>query len=176
MIYEPAEDSFLIEKSVKQFAEGKSALDMGTGSGILAEVALATGAKSVLAVDVNQEAVNNVKQKGINTRHSDLFSNISEKFDLIIFNPPYLPKTKDEDAESEKITTGGTHGYEIIKKFLIQARAHLNPNGKILILFSSLTGRERVDKILQENNYKFKCLETNKLFFEELYVYETSID
>ena len=171
MIYEPAEDSFLIEKYVKHFAEGRSVLDMGTGSGILAEVALAVGAKSVLAVDINQEAVNYVKQKGVNTRLSDLFSTISKKFDLIIFNPPYLPKTKDEDTESETITTGGQQGHEIIERFLIQAKAHLNEDGKIILLFSSLTGRKQIDKILKENNYKFKCLETKKLFFEELFVY-----
>ena len=112
MIYEPSEDSFLIEKCVKQFAEGKSVLDMDTGLGILAEVALTIRAKSVLAADINPEAVANLKQKGIPTRHSDLFSTISEKFDLIIFNTPYLPKTKNEDEESETITTGGAKGHE----------------------------------------------------------------
>lgn len=170
MIYEPAEDSFLIEKYVKQFSKNKSVLDLGTGSGILALAAKTSGAKSILATDINPEAIRSLP-KNIPSRVSNLFSNIKESFDLIIFNPPYLPKTENEDQESETITTGGAQGHEIIQKFLEQAKSHLNPHGKILLLFSSLTGREKIDNLLKKLNYKSKCLETKNLFFEELYVY-----
>ncbi|MDP3986789.1 MAG: methyltransferase, partial [Nanoarchaeota archaeon] len=153
-------------------AKNKNVLDVGTGSGILAIAAKVAGAKSVLAVDINKEATNYVKAKGINSRVSDLFSNIKEKFDLIVFNPPYLPKDNLEDDDSETTTTGGKHGHEIISRFLQEAKTHLTKNGRILLLFSSLTGRENVDKVLRENNYHFNTLETQKLFFEELYVYE----
>ena len=66
MIYEPAEDSFLLQKYVKKYAKGK-VLDMGTGSGIQAEAA-----KDVLAVDVNPECVEYVKKKGIRAIVSNL--------------------------------------------------------------------------------------------------------
>src|SRR3989344_2463782 len=95
--------------------------------------------KNVLAVDVDEESVNYVKKKGIKAKISDLFSNVAGKFDLIIFNPPYLPDEKLEDEKSKRITTGGKHGYEILEKFFSQANEHLNKNGKILIVFSSLT-------------------------------------
>ena len=92
MIYEPSEDSYLLAKYVDKFSKGK-VLDLGTGSGIQAETAL-KHTKEVLATDISKEAVKFVKKKGIKARISDLFSNINEKFDLIIFNPPYLPREK----------------------------------------------------------------------------------
>ena len=171
MIYEPDEDSFLLVKQVKRLAKNKKVLDVGTGLGILAETALKAGARDVLAADIDKEVVEFVKDKGIKAKVSDLFSKINEKFDLIIFNPPYLPEDELEDKDIRNITTGGKHGYEILEKFLIRAKYYLNKNGEILIVFSSLTNKEKVDSILKENNYNFRCLETKKLFFEELYVY-----
>lgn len=171
MIYEPDEDSFLLVKQVKRLAKSKKILDVGTGFGILAETALKFGAKDVLAVDIDKEVIEFVKSKGINAKVSDLFSNVYERFDLIIFNPPYLPEDDLEDKDIRNVTTGGKYGYEILEKFLIQAKNYLNKGGEILIVFSSLTNKEKIDSILKKNNYKFKCLETKKLFFEELYVY-----
>ena len=92
-------------------------------------------------------------------------------FDLIIFNPPYLPDEKLEDEKSKRITTGGKHGYEILEKFFSQANEHLNKNGKILIVFSSLTNKNKVNKLIKKNDFKFQLLESKKLFFEELYCY-----
>ena len=169
MIYEPKEDSFLLAKYVKKFAFGK-VLDIGTGSGILAEVAL-KNTKNVLAIDINQECVNYIKKKDINAKFSDLFSNINEKFDLIIFNPPYLPEEELEDEEGKLITTGGKYGYEILERFFSQVNNYLNENGKILIVFSSLTNKNKINKIIKKNNFKFKLLEKQKIFFETLYCY-----
>ena len=169
MIYDPEEDSFLLAKYVDKFAEGK-VLDIGTGSGIQAETAL-RHTKDVLAVDINKESIEFVKKKGIKAKHSDLFSNIKEKFDLIIFNPPYLPEEKLEDDKSKRITTGGKNGYEILKRFFSQANRYLNKNGKILIVFSSLTNKKKINEVTKRNNFKFKLLEVKKIFFEKLYCY-----
>jgi len=167
MIYEPQEDSLLLQKYVKIYAKGR-VLDIGGGGGILAETALGERCK-VVATDISKEAVEFMKKKGINAIVSDLFENVKERFDLIIFNPPYLPEDKNEPLDSKIATTGGKKGYEIIDRFLKDAKRFLNKNGKILIVFSSLTGN--VDKILQRYGYKFKCLEKKRLFFEILYVY-----
>ena len=169
MIYERSEDSELLAKYVEEYAKGK-VLDIGTGSGIQAEAALRF-TKNVLAVDVDEESVNYVKKKGIKAKISHLFSNVAGKFDLIIFNPPYLPDEKLEDEKSKRITTGGKHGYEILEKFFSQANEHLNKNGKILIVFSSLTNKNKVNKLIKKNDFKFQLLESKKLFFEELYCY-----
>lgn len=167
MIYEPAEDSFLLQKYVKKHAHGK-VLDMGTGSGIQALTALEK-TKDVLAVDIHPSAVKLLKKKGINAKISDLFSNVKGKFDLIIFNPPYLPADKREDADSARSTTGGKKGYELIEKFLKQAKKFLKKDGKILIVFSSLTGN--VLGLFKKYGYEFKKLEEKKVFMETLYVY-----
>lgn len=167
MIYEPAEDSFLLQKYVKKFAKGK-VLDMGTGSGIQA-ITAKEKTDSVLAVDINSEAVKLVKDKGICAQVSNLFSNVNGKYDLIIFNPPYLPEDDLEDEESKKITTGGKEGYEVLESFLKKAKFFLNPRGKILIVVSSLTGN--VESLFKKYDYKFDCLEKKKIFFEELKIY-----
>lgn len=165
MIYEAREDSFLLMKHIKDYAKGEI-LDIGTGSGILAKEASKYG--NVLAIDIDQEALDLVKKLGIKTRKSDLFSNIKESFDLIIFNPPYLPEDQEEDQESKKITAGGKKGHEIIERFFSQVKKYLKKDGKILIVFSSLSGD--VFKIIKKYNFEYKILEKEKLFFEELCV------
>jgi len=166
MIYEPADDSFLLNKYVKKFAKGK-VLDLGCGSGIQSLTAL-ENTKDVLACDISKEAVDYCRKKGINAICSDLFSNINEKFDFIIFNPPYLPKD-DVDRELSIALSGGEKGNELIERFLKDAKKYLKKNGKILIVFSSLT--PDVLKLFKKYNYKFKKLDQLSFFFERIYVY-----
>ena len=167
MIYEPREDSFLLQKFVKQFAKGK-VLDLGTGSGIQALTALES-TPDVLAADINPEAVSHAQKQGIQAVKSDLFSNIEETFDIIIFNPPYLPDVDVEDPESRLITTGGPKGHELLERFLKEAKQHLKKDGKILIVVSSLTGD--IPKLVKEQEYTCEKLGEEKVPFETLIVY-----
>ena len=143
-------------------------LDLGTGSGIQAQEAKRLEA-NVLASDINPKCVKHVSNLGIKTIQSNLFENIKEKFDLIIFNPPYLPEEPLEPEDSKLSTTGGKKGNEILIKFLKQAKQHLNKNGKIIIVFSSLT--PKVDETLKKLNYNFKKLDEQKIDFEMLLTY-----
>ncbi len=164
MIYEPREDSFLLEKYVKKLAFGK-VLDMGTGSGIQTLTALEK-TKDVLAVDIDDEAVEFVKKLKIKAIKSDLFENIKCKFDLIIFNAPYLPDSKYKDAALD----GGKNGYEVIERFLKDAQKYLRANGKILLVYSSLSKPMKIKQIIKEKGVSEEILEEKKLGFEELYV------
>ena len=172
MIYTPKEDSLLLAEVTKKYSKKKKVLDLGTGSGFLAKISLDAGAKSVLAADISQEAVEYAKSQGLNAVQSDLFSNINEKFDLIIFNPPYLPFDSREDEESRKITTGGEKGDEILLKFFSQAPLYLNENGVILVVLSSLTPKNRIKNVLNKNNFKFRIVLSKSYFIETLEVWE----
>lgn len=176
MIYEPAEDSFLLEKTLKKYVFGKDVLDMGAGSGILSKSAISNGAKSVISADINSEAIENLKLQGIKAIKSNLFSKIKKKFDLIIFNPPYLPEDSREDNESKIITTGGKEGDELIVEFLNQSIKFLNPHGKILLLISSLTPVERITNKIKELGLYQKIIESKKVFFEKLEVWEIGLN
>lgn len=174
MIYEPREDSELLKRHIGKYAKGK-VLDMGTGSGVLALQA-ALSARKVIACDINKDAVAGLKKatiqnKKIKVVESNLFSNIHTKFDLIIFNPPYLPEDKNESRETAIATCGGKKGYELIVKFLSQAWDYLTSNGRILLLFSSLTHQAVVDKAILQNHFLSTLLGTESHFFETLYVY-----
>jgi len=170
MIYEPEEDSYLLEKQVKKYAKkGMKVLDLGTGSCIQALAAKENGAE-VLAADINPEAVNLAKAKGIKSIKSDLFSKVKGKFDLIILNPPYLPEEAYEDKATKLFTTGGKQGHELIERFLKEAKKHLNKDGMILLVFSTLTGN--VENLFKKYDYEFKKLDSKKVFFEEIFVYE----
>ena len=172
-MYQPAEDSLLLEKHVADLAKGK-VLDIGTGLGIQALAASRNNSvKSIIAADIDPVTVAYCKRNlpsKIKVIKSDLFSNISGKFDTIIFNPPYLPEEKELKIK-DKALYGGRFGYELIEKFFAQANKHLNKNSKILMVFSSITGKSKVDAIIKKSGFKPKLLDKQHVFFEDLFVY-----
>lgn len=178
MVYLPAEDSYLLRTWVEEFAKG-TVLDIGTGTGIQA-IAASKNAAKVIAVDLNPNALEYAKHQAevmditnIEFRQSDLFSAVkpSEKFDMIVFNPPYLP---EHPYDKEIDTTGGKHGYETIFLFLEQAKNHLKPLGKILMIFSSFSKPEKILEKARSLGYKFSLLQKKHISFEDLFVYEFS--
>ncbi len=177
-VYEPAEDSYLLQKYVRQYALGR-VLDMGTGSGILALTAMANSTVHyILAVDNDAEPVRQLQEKirkeklrKMEALQSDLFAAVKGKFNLMIFNPPYLPQEKGRHKElKDTAVYGGKKGWETIQRFMAQASEHLFPDGKLLLLFSSLTDKHKVGQILKNYLFEFQELDRQKLFFEEVYV------
>ena len=180
-IYEPAEDSYLMSetlamelpKLLNKNPELKL-LEIGVGSGINLQTTLNVGVKrdNIFGSDINKKAVSHCKKLGFHVILSDLFSNIDGKFDLIVFNPPYLPLDEKEPRKSRVATTGGLHGNELIIKFLKEARKHLNREGRIFIITSSLA-QDVNFKIL---GYKAKEVSSVKLFFEELSLWKLDLN
>ena len=142
---------------------------MGSGSGIQAETCLKLGFKKVLCADIDKESLEFLKNQKLKTKKSNLFSNIKSKFDLIIFNPPYLPEDK---FDKQKDTTGGKKGDETILRFLKQAKNHLKKDGKILLVLSSFTPKTKINQAIRQNKYKKIKLAEKNIFFEKLFVYE----
>lgn len=169
-IYQPSDDSYFFADFLKKYFKSHkitSHLDMGTGSGILAK----TSAKflspdSILAADINPDAIKALQDEKFQTIKSDLFKNIPGKFDLITFNAPYLPLDSREPKSSQLATTGGKRGDEVSIKFLKQAKQHLNPKGKIFLLISSLTPMDKLEK------FNPKIVAKKKIFMEELLILE----
>ncbi len=178
-VYCPREDSLLLAKVLeKEELKGKHALEVGCGSGLLSIIMSKSNAK-VTAVDVSRDAVatarENAERNGVALAcfESDLFSSVTSSFDLIVFNPPYLPEGDDKYLEKEKRhLIGGRTGREVISKFIVQAKAHLNNNGKILLLISSLTGEKDVMDLFHAQGFKTKIAARENIPWEELVVIE----
>lgn len=185
-IYQPAEDSFLmsnfVDKVIKKETPEKI-LDMGSGSGIQAQTCINAGAipENIILVDIDKESIKFLKTKFPKSKiiQSDLFEAfegrlnvkgnlVHLRFDLIIFNPPYLPEDLREPKDSKTVTTGGKKGNEIILRFLKQAKKHLKKDGKILLITSSLSEDINFEKLC----YKAKEIGCEKLFFEKLCILE----
>lgn len=174
MVYQPAEDSYLLndilKKEIPLLIDENSDLrflEIGSGSGVHLETARELGIKkeNIFAVDIDEKSVLHCSSLGFNCRRSDLFENVEGKFDIIIFNPPYLPQDSREPCDSQTATTGGIKGCEIINRFLSEAKNYLKKDGKVYLITSSLS-----DKI-EWGDWNKILLGSEKLFFEELFVW-----
>ena len=172
-VYEPCEDSFLLAQAALSIIKNsEKILEVGCGSGIIsASIKNKTKAR-ITGVDINPYAAKCTKENGVETIRGDLLSCIKGKFDIIIFNPPYLP-TNDEERTSDWINValdGGNDGREIINRFLVEACDHLAENGRILMLVSSFTGIEEVKSRMISLGYYVEEISKERYNFEELLV------
>ena len=177
-VYQPAEDTYLLADNL-QVERMSRALEVGTGTGFIAILA-AKKARMVIATDINSHALdcavkNIITNKAFNVelRMGDIFEPVeNEKFDLILFNTPYLPSDED-DVVGDKLDAawnGGPSGREVIDRFLDGVKDHLNPGGKVQLVQSSLSGNEETLKNLEEFGFKASITAREKCFFEEIVV------
>lgn len=173
-VYNPSDDSELLLRVV-EVSPGERFLEMGTGSGLVAIHAAKAGAQ-VTAADSNPHAIEcarrNAARNGVRIELvlSDLFENVHGLFDVIAFNPPYLPGSPRSTSWIERAWSGGEEGNELILRFLQSAWRHLLPGGRIYLILSSLGGLMPVLKAARER-YALEMLEEKHMFFESIFAY-----
>lgn len=180
-IYQPAEDSYLMSRILKEKIpellnknKNLNFLEIGAGSGIHLQTALNSGIKkeNIFSCDIDKTAVSHCNLLGFNCVYSDLFENIQGKYNIIIFNPPYLPLDKREPKDSQLATTGGKNGDEIIKKFLEKAKDYLFETGIIFLITSSLSRQINFEDL----GYTYNQVGCEVLFFEKLCIWELKLN
>jgi ribosomal protein L3 glutamine methyltransferase len=144
-------------------------LDLCTGSGCIGiSLAMMNSAISVDLVDVSEKALNvaaiNINKYSLSSRvkclQSDLFSNVSNQYDLIISNPPYVSKSEYKASAAEfknepRIALeSGKDGLDIVNRILQHAKNHLNPEG-ILIMEVGYAASKRIKKKYRHIPFKW---------------------
>jgi release factor glutamine methyltransferase len=133
-------------------ARGARALDVFTGSGVLAVAARRAGAREATAVDISRRAVANahinavLNRVRVRVRRGDLFAPVaSERFDLITANPPYLPSADDElpEAGPQRAWDAGHDGRILLDRLCDELPNALASGGVALIVHSSLNDESR---------------------------------
>ena len=172
-VYEPAEDTFLLLRAaLKEAGPEDRVLEMGCGRGMISK-RLVSLSKNVLATDINPSAVKTLRRAGIEAVRADLFCGLRPNFDLVIFNPPYLPTAEDEVLKGwlNFAFDGGVTGRDTINRFLEILTDHLDPErGRALLLISSLSGPSEVVAKAREVGLSVEVVAREKHFFEELFV------
>ena len=143
------ESELIIEITKNRLFDGVKVLDLGCGSGCIGLSLYNENSKiSLFLSDISNKALNVAKKNALELKveceviHSNLFSNINEKFDLIVANLPYIEKESFLNIQKEIILHephealyGGIYGVDIIKMFLSDVGRHLNRNGMFVIEF-----------------------------------------
>lgn len=184
-VYEPAEDTFLIADKLGQvISEGDTVLDIGTGCGILAAIA-AEKASRVVATDISPHAVICAKHNAkankilgkIEVRLGNLFEPVAktERFDVIIFNAPYLPSMPSErQTWISRAWTGGLCGRQIIDRFIANAPVYLKDKGRILLVQSTLSNVNETLKRFSAMDLNSRVIAERKVAFETIVVIQAN--
>ncbi len=170
-VYQLESDTYLLlEATLAEVRPGDRILETGTGSGFIA-MELSRVAQ-VIATDINPHAVIAARKSGIETIRTDLFAGICGSFDLIIFNPPYLPTSPKERIDDwlEYALDGGQSGRDVIERFANGVGRVLARDGRILLLISSLTGLHEVTSLFSGAGFSSVIVRQQVVEDEVLYV------
>lgn len=127
-----------------QLVRGKSVLEIGTGSGLIALCCRQAGAETVVASDINPHAIAcasaNARRMGhrldirlVDEEDSRAFTVLGkhEKFDLIVSNPPW----EDDQPTAWADYALYDPGFELLRSILEDCRDHLRPGGRVLLAY-----------------------------------------
>ncbi len=162
----------LFDKWLKKYDGAKTdAIDIGVGSGVLSFQLIQHGFENIYASDTNKNAIIGVSEEiqrlgyesKMTLHHADLFEGCDVKADLIVFNPPWLLA---KNTLEEGIDKAMYYEEDLFPRFFEQAREHLKPDGKIVLIFSNLAqviDEKSTHPIIEE-------LQKNNRFRKELHL------
>lgn len=169
-MYTPSDDTFLLVEAVRNHS-GARAIEIGIGSGLVTKVLL-NRFKRVAGTDISLELLRRVSRNiyadFVCCDGASAFR--EEAFDLITFNPPYLPSYGTID----KAVDGGKEGIEVSLKFLKDAVRISRGKAIILFVISSYSNYKTILSWLRRKSFRVRNIKTTRLFFEELTVFEAS--
>lgn len=175
--------TLVLKKELNQNKEKNKYLDMGCGQfAILGQYYKKISTLSdVTSVDIYEKFIENsiqnstLNKNDIKVKRSNLFSNLDGKYDLITFNPPYVPSSKNENnLEYPNIRYSELDGIKTAKDFLIEAKSFLNSDGKILLGINTFyVSKEICLDVIKGSNYKIEKI--TKMKFNTSVVYRIRI-
>ena len=187
-VYEPSEDSTLAWEMIQEYISALKrkkidVLDMGTATGVLGLLcATKPNVKSVVFADINPKAIELAKENMERNRllikaecefySTDLFSGIPEKgkFDLMVFNAPYLRSEREGEEDEHNPWAGGKEGVELTIRFLEGAISHMKDGGRIIVVSSSLSNLGRLEREISRLKLRKIAEKKRHYFFEDIVV------
>jgi release factor glutamine methyltransferase len=173
-VYQPAEDTHLLANAaVEEMSPRARVLDVGTGSGYVAATVRDETGADVVGVDLNPFAVRQAADRGVPVVRGDLVAPFrADAFDVVVFNPPYLPRDEDaaRDDWMEVALSGGETGREVVEAFVDSLGRVLAPDGFALVLVSTLTGVQEVVEYAGECGFSAAAIREESFPFETLTV------
>ena len=159
----------LVSEVLKVVKNTDKVLDLCTGSGAIALVINKKSGASVTATDISKAALEVAKENfkqfdaAVETRLIDLYGDLSEKFDIIVSNPPYI-KTEEIDTLDKEVKDyeprialdGGEDGLDFYRRICEGAKQRLNEHGK-LFLEAGYGEAEEIKKML-ENDFNVEII------------------
>jgi hypothetical protein len=135
----------------------KTAIEIGVGSGVISFQLMKHGFQKVYATDTNPNAIIGLQEflgetklsRKIELDFAHLFGKWDKPTELIVFNPPWLPATKELDHNDEAMY----YPADLFPTFFAEAKKRLSTDGKLVLIFSNLaqiTGVSEAHPIEQE--------------------------
>lgn len=128
---------------------GKTAIEIGSGTGLMGVVMAKYGAKRVIMSDISKPSVENTQENirrfGLGdiatVVQGDLFENVNESADLITWMIPFFPQKGSAGLCTNTILSSMLMSPELFKRFLHKAKPYLNEGGVMLLPSYSLGGK-----------------------------------